>query len=148
MPLVSRYVDPEGNIQERFMKFIHCDTGMTGEALKDKILFTSENEFGLDIKNFRGQCYDGAGNMAGKYSGFSTRIKEINDLALYTHCASLGLNLCVATSCQLQSVRNFMDNIQNVSKFFNNSPKRQLHLGLVQTSRFFCAEPNSIWSDT
>ena len=34
----------------------------------------------------------------------------------------------IATSCQLQGVRNLMVNIQNVSKFFNNSPKRQLLL--------------------
>ena len=65
------------------------------KALKDKILFTLENEFELYIKKCRGQCYDGAGNMVLKYSSSASRKKEINDLALYTHCASHRLNLCV-----------------------------------------------------
>ena len=39
MSLVIRYVDNQFCIQERFMKFISCDTGITGAALKDKILY-------------------------------------------------------------------------------------------------------------
>ena len=66
--------------------------------------------------------------MAGKYSGVATRILRENNLALYTHCASHKLNLCVAAACKVQNVRNMMDNIQVISKFFNNSPKKQLLL--------------------
>ena len=83
------------------------------------------NELSLDVKDCRGQCYDGAVNMHGKKSGVATRILRMNELALYTHCASHKLNLCVAASCQNQNVKNMMDNIQVISKFFNNSPKRQ-----------------------
>ena len=82
----------------------------------------------MDIQDCRGQCYDGAGNMAGKYKGLAVRIQKINDMALYTHCAFHKLNLCVAASCENQNVRNMMDNIQVISKFFSNSPKRQLLL--------------------
>ena len=69
MPLVLRYVDKNGEINERFMKYIPCDTGTTGEALTQKILNTLTHDLNLDIGNCRGQCYDGAGNMAGKFSG-------------------------------------------------------------------------------
>ena len=54
----------------------------------------------LDIKDCRSQCYDGAANMRGKKSGVATYILRMKKLALYTHCASHKLNLCVAASCQ------------------------------------------------
>ena len=128
MPLVIRYLDPQNEIQERFVKFISCDKGTSGEALKDKIIECPRMDLQLDLKDCRGQCYDGAGNMAGKYRGVAARILALNDLALYTHCASHKLNLCVAASCKLQNVRNMMDNIQIIAKFFDKSPKRQLLL--------------------
>ena len=128
MPLVLRYVDPQGQIQERFIKFIHCDAGISGEALKDKVIHCVTEELKLDLQKCRGQCYDGAGNMAGKCRGLAARILRLNDLAIYTHCASHRLNLCVAASCQIQNVKNMMDSIQVIAKFFNNSPKRQLLL--------------------
>ena len=124
MPLVIRYVSNEKMIQEKFIKFILCDTGLTGSALSAKIK-ESIRGIGLDIQNCRGQCYDGAGNMAGKCSGAAARISEENKLAIYTHCASHKLNLCVAASCSLQSVKNMMDHVRIISDFFNNSPKRQ-----------------------
>ena len=35
MPVILRYVDRGGEIHERFIKFIHCDTRLTDNALKD-----------------------------------------------------------------------------------------------------------------
>ena len=87
MPLVIRYVDGSNIIQERFIKFIHCNEGVSGEALKEKIINCLVNELNLDVENCRGQCCDGAGNMAGKYSGVAARILNLNPLALFTHCA-------------------------------------------------------------
>ena len=110
----------------RFIKYIHCDTGITGEALKEKILNVIQNELNLDIQYCRVQCYDGEGNTAAKYSGVAARIIKLNYLALYTHCASHRLNICVGASCQNQNVKNMMDNIQVIFKFFSNSPKKQL----------------------
>ena len=45
--------------------------------------------------------------------------------ALYTHCASHRLNLCV---CKIQEVSSMMQTADNVCRFFSNSPKRQLAL--------------------
>ena len=133
MPLVLRYVGKDGKIQERFLKFIHCDTGLSGAALKDKIVSCITEDFKLDIIDCRGQCYDGAGNMAGRFSGVSAQILVLNPLALYTHCSSHRLNLCIASSCQIQSVRNMMESVTSISNFFNKSPKRQLLLeGMVK----------------
>ena len=125
MPLVIRFVDGSNIIQERFIKFIHCNEGVSGEALKDKIIDCLVNELNLDVENCRGQCYDGAGNMAGKYSGVAARILNLNPLALFTHCASHRLNLCAAVAFENQNVSNMMDRVKQISEFFNYSPKRQ-----------------------
>ena len=112
MPLVIRYVNHKGEIQKRFLKYISCDTGMTGEALKDKILTCFTNDLDIDTNNCRGQCYDGAGNMAGKYYGVTSHILQINDLTLYTHCSSHRINLAVAAACNCQQADNMMEHIR------------------------------------
>ena len=78
MPKILRYVDRGGEIQDRFIKFINCDTGLTGNALKDKIISLILNQSQLDLSHCRGQCYDSAGIMAGKFSGISSKILALN----------------------------------------------------------------------
>ena len=48
--------------------------------------------------------------------------------AAYVHCNSDVLNLCIASSCQIEIIRDMMDNVCTVSNFFNDSPKRTLVL--------------------
>ena len=42
----------------------------------------------LSIQNCRGQCYDGASNMAGSKSGVAAQIKTEEPRAIFTHCYS------------------------------------------------------------
>ena len=56
LPLVIRYEHRDNNIQERLLKFIHCDQGVTGKALTDRIFDGLVNEFNLDIQNCCGFC--------------------------------------------------------------------------------------------
>ena len=58
----------------------------------------------------RGQGYDGAANMAGKFSGVRTRIQTVNQ--------------AVVKSCQLPIVRNTIDTVKDVSYAFHYSSKR------------------------
>lgn len=123
LALVVRYVDETCTIREEFIEYIECDTGTTGLALGEKIISKLE-ELGLDIKDIRGQCYDGAGNMASPKVGVHKRILELNELAIYFHCFSHQLNLVIVASCGIQRVRNVMSIVKAVSYFFNLSPKR------------------------
>jgi hypothetical protein len=66
--------------------------------------------------------------MAGKLSGVAARIQKEHKKAIYVHCGSHVLNLCIAASCKLQCVRNMMDNVRCISDFFNNSPKQVIML--------------------
>jgi hypothetical protein len=60
--------------------------------------------FGIVTQAMRGQGYDGAANMVGKFSGVRTRIQTEIPEAYYVHCYAHCLNLAVVKSCQLPIV--------------------------------------------
>ena len=79
----------------------------------------------LKIENVRGQCCDGAANMAGAISGLQTRVKAEEPRAVFIHCTAHRLNLVIRDV--LDGVREVRDVIQEVSRlvtFFRDSPKR------------------------
>lgn len=133
LSLVLRYVH-KGEIKEEFMTFIQCED-ITGETLANNIL-NALREWGLDIQNLRGQGYDGASNMSGKFKGVQARLKEVNPKALYVHCASHCLNLCVLKACSVPQVKNMFELVKEVSNFFAASPKRQRKLESVIAAAF------------
>ena len=48
------------------------------------------NDKGIDIANCRGQSYDNASNMSGKYKGMQANIVlQVNPLAIYIPCCAL-----------------------------------------------------------
>ena len=94
MPIVLRYVDEALDIKERFVKFVYCQDGITGEAIST-YLKTELRSFGLDLTKCRGQAYGGVGNMAGRYVGADKLFQAEYPQAIYIHCASHCLNLCI-----------------------------------------------------
>ena len=77
---------------ERILGFLHCDLGLTGKALAETVL-GGLITLGLDIRNCRGQGYDGAAAVSGHINGLSAHICKINNRAIYAHCHSNRLNL-------------------------------------------------------
>ena len=65
--------------------------------------------------------------MCGKSKGVSSILLKKFPKALYFHCASHKLNLCVVKACKLPSVANMMDAVSSLANFFNYSPQRQQH---------------------
>ncbi|XP_065675892.1 52 kDa repressor of the inhibitor of the protein kinase-like [Hydra vulgaris] len=108
---------------KNFLWFIEYKSGTTGLSLAQNII-SATDDLGLDIQKCRGQGYDGAGAMSGKLKGISSRVKLINSKAIFVHCACLKLNLVIGKSCNVQSVRNALDQIKDISYFFNLPPKR------------------------
>ena len=90
------YVNDDGDICEDFVKLIHCKSGLTGKDLYNEVTETLSS-FDPDLKNCRGQGYDGAGAVSGRVNGLSALILRENGKALYTHCASHRLNLVIGT---------------------------------------------------
>ena len=111
-------------IQEEFLEFVLCDTGTSGQAIADKIKFTLE-KLTLGLNDLQGQGYNGAGNMSGKYRGAAAIIQHDYPKALYNHCVSHVPNLCVVAACNIQTIRNMYEVVEEICLLFNNSPKRQ-----------------------
>lgn len=74
LSLVIRFVDSDGNIHEEFLGFQNLQR-ITGEAIASSILDTLP-QWNLDIKNCRGQGYDGASNMSSSRRGTQALIRE------------------------------------------------------------------------
>lgn len=125
MAIVLRFVDSSFKIREEFIDFVPCQNGLSGEALVEKI-FNFVKSIGLHMEDCCGQGYDGAGNIAGKYSGIATQIQTLHEKACHVHCNSHVLNICMASCCQIPLIRDMMDDVHSVSNVFNNSPKPAL----------------------
>ena len=65
--------------------------------------------------------------MESLYNGAAALIRSELSKAIFIHCSSHRLNLCVA-SCSISIVREVMDNCKAIADFFNLSPKRQDYL--------------------
>jgi hypothetical protein len=66
----------------------------------------------------RGQRYDGAANMGGVFRGVQALILKEYPKAIYIHCFSHCLNLCLNDASKVEQIRNTSNIIQDVSSFF------------------------------
>ena len=113
--IVIRFVDVSCNIREEFLEFVTTDR-ITGEVLANKIKETLV-KWGIDFQDCRGQGYDGASNMSAQ-RGVQGRLAAENSKAVYTHCNSHILNLCIVQACSLQAVRNMNGTVTETAYFF------------------------------
>ena len=81
-------------------------------------------KWGLDINLLRGQGYDGASNMSGKFRGVQAIVKSRVPSAVYLHCRAHSLNLAVVHSCDNSHVHNMFGTVHKVAVFFGESAKR------------------------
>lgn len=123
MALCLRFYDGnENRIREEFLGFAECKA-TTGEALTDSFLENLRQK-GVDIEKMRGQGYDGAANMSGKYRGVQARIRNVVPGAIYTHCKAHNLNLSIIHACKETLVRNVMNTLQEIAFIFDYSAKK------------------------
>lgn len=123
LTVVIRYVNREGSPIERFLQFIP-NIGHKGIDMLTTVKQLFEM-YEIDIMNCRGQSYDNASNMSGKYNGLQARIAEINPRASFIPSAAHSLNLVglnASSSC-LSAVSYFLF-VQEVYNFFSASPHR------------------------
>jgi len=109
-------------VHEEFLFFVPVSS-TAGKDLASTIL-TQLSHLGLNLEHMRGQGYDGASNMSGKYRGVQTRVKELYLLAMYTHCCNHVHNLVISTSSQLPVIRNAMATISDICVFLSRCAQR------------------------
>lgn len=124
--LCARYIDfNNGNpiLKEDFLKFVPVKD-VTGEGLAQTLITTCK-ELSINFDFLRGQGYDGASAMSGKFQGCASRVMVHYPSALYVHCASHCLNLAIGDACSIPAIRNSIGSIKEIIFFFRCSAKRQ-----------------------
>ena len=109
-------------LSEDIVGFVELST-KTGVGIAD-VIKKKLKEIGLSIENLRGQGYDGASNMSGKFNGVQGKILEDQPLAFYSHCSAHVLNLCVVDVCDNLLVTNAIGTVKQIINFFSDSSKR------------------------
>ncbi|XP_057518422.1 uncharacterized protein LOC130799338 [Amaranthus tricolor] len=81
MTIVLRFVDKFGILKEQFLDLVHVKN-TASLTLKEELyqVFSYHN---LNIKNVRGQGYDGASNMLGEFNGLKALISKDSPYAYY-----------------------------------------------------------------
>ncbi len=106
--LCLHYVDTGLLVHKDFIG-LYETTSTTGENLA-RIILDVLLRLNLPVSGLRGQAYDGASNMAGKYSGAQAVIQRAQPLAPYIHCGAHCVNLITQQACSASSlVRNALD---------------------------------------
>lgn len=102
-----RYTLDDGSPVERFVKFIRMSNHTAAEM--EKIVLDTLIFLKIPFEDMRGQSYDNASNMSGKYGGLETKIKMHNPLAMFVPCSSHSLNLVdTAANCCTEVTKFFM----------------------------------------
>ena len=105
---------------ERFIKFIPIFSHGAKHLTDTVENFLKENN--IPISNCRGQSYDNASNMSGRYTGLQARIRQLNEFAIYVPCAGHSVNLVgVAAAECCQVTITFFDFVQCLYSFFSGS---------------------------
>lgn len=122
LAFIIRYLQ-NGIITERFLKFIQIYSHGSEHLADTVTIFLNEHD--IPITDCRGQSYDNASNMSGKYSGLQARIKNSCKYAEFVPCAGHSLNLVgvqAAESCVDASL--FFTFVQSLYNFFSASTQR------------------------
>ena len=104
---------------ERFLSF-ELAPDLTGRGLETQLLNILD-AVGLDKANLVSQGYDGAAAMLGQQNGAQKHILDECPTAVYLHCASHALNLCLAKAADIQEVRAAITTMHQVAVFFLDS---------------------------
>ena len=79
----------------------------------------------LELNKCRGQCYNGASNMAGNRNGTATEILKDEPRAVYTHCYGHALNLAACDTVWSNKIlRDTLHTTNEISKLLKFSPRR------------------------
>lgn len=119
LTVIIRYVLPNGLPVERFLGFVPIFSH-TAENLST-VLQTKLEDLEIIINYCRGQSYDNASNMSGKYNGLQARITEKSKSAHFVPCPSHSLNLVgnsAAESCS--EAARYFENVQCLHNFFRH----------------------------
>lgn len=96
----------------------------------------------LPLSGLRGQTYDGAANMSGKYSGAQAVIKKKQPLSLYVHCGARCVNLVTQKACTASKLlRNSLDWVHQLGNLYSLSGKFKEKFNQIARADYGIASP-------
>ena len=119
--VIVGYVHEE-EVKERLLA-VREITGSKEEPLK--LLESTIQAHGLQMRNIVGESFDGAANMRGEHKGVQKYIKDISPNSVYIWCYAHTLNLAATdTVDDIVPVKSLVGLLQSTATFFSNSCKR------------------------
>ncbi|KAD4981786.1 hypothetical protein E3N88_18457 [Mikania micrantha] len=110
MAIVLRFVDAQGIVRERFLDLVHVRDTLS-LTLKT-CLWNQLLQHKFDVQKIRGQGYDGASNMRGKWNGLQALVRDYCPCAYYVHCFAHRLQLAlVSASTEIIPVHQFFSHL-------------------------------------
>ena len=138
--VVIRFIDEEYCIREELVGLFQADN-CDAESLTN-IIKTVLLSLDLNIKLLRGQTYDGAKVLQGKFSGVAKRIKDVVGKAISLHCLNHGINLTLQEAAKVNGiVSNTLSVVQEVCVVIRASAKRLAVFKSMQSGQ---SNPTSI----
>ena len=108
---------------ERFVTFMSNQGHKAGDMFDGFMQFLDTH--GIDIQHCRGQSYDNASAMSGRYNDLQAKVAAKNNLAAWLPCAGHSLNLVVKAAVECCTVAvSFCDILECVYVFFTASTHR------------------------
>ena len=101
------------------MEFVELER-ITGEAIGNAVI-KFYNGTGVEVTEYRGQCYDGAADMQSQKKGAEP----------YFLSCSHNLNLSLALSCKHPEIDNILKTYKAITILFNSYPKQELLLEYI-----------------
>lgn len=122
LSLIFRYMEHDTPV-ERFVKFLPNQGHKAQEMFEGLKKFLEDND--IDIQNCRGQSYDNASAMSGRYNGLQAKVAAENPHAVWIPCFGHSLNLVgkAAAEC-CQEGLTFFSFLEAVYVFFTASTHR------------------------
>ena len=109
-------------MHEVFARF--CDLAQQGENTLFQTVTTVLQSFNIDLNECRGQCFDGAVNVAGRLSGLQDKIRNAEPRALFVHCLAHNMNLVVQDAVSTISAYRDALSLRKTITFIIDSSKR------------------------
>jgi len=129
-----RTVEENLDIQEDFVGLYCSDT--TDASTLYNIIRDCLSRLGLDVVHCRGQCYDGASNVAGIHTGVQSRLRTDERRAIFVHCYAHSLSLVLQDAIKNVSVcRDALNTMRDIITFVRSSPKRLAWFSTLQTQQ-------------
>ena len=117
LSIFMRYLDEFQNIRDVFIRFLNLE--------RITVILKFCFDLGLDVKECKGQCYDGEANMQSKKKGVDSVILRKASNSIVTHCCSHNLNLSIDASCNLAIIDKVLEVYKSITIHFNLSPKKR-----------------------